>query len=73
MALAKFLLYYYEINFVVISLQVFTMEAAGNKHVVVSSYGVFKDLLIRNADATSNRNVTFRDKDTQEAHKVTPG
>ena len=49
------------------------MEAAGNKHIVVSSYEVFKDLLIRNADATSNRNVTFRDKDTQEAHKVTPG
>ena len=53
--------------------QVFTMEAAGTKHVIVSSYEVFKELLINNADITSSRNPTFRDKDSMEQHKKCPG
>ena len=54
-------------------LQLFTIELGGQKIVVVSSYEVMHELLLKNADFSSNRTVRPRPYHYKDIAKLTPG
>ena len=54
-------------------LQLFTIELGGQKIVVVSSYEVMHELLVKNADFSSNRTVRTMPNHYEEIAKHTPG
>ena len=54
-------------------LQLFTIELGGQKIVVVSSYEVMHELLVKNADFSSNRTVRTMPHHYEEIAKHTPG
>lgn len=54
-------------------IQVFTVETGGSKRVIVSSYEVFRELLIKNGGITSTRDTLGLTKYLQKVYKQEPG
>ena len=53
--------------------QVYTIDVAGSKRVVISGYDNFHNLLVKSADYTSTRSTASMTKVIQDAARDTPG